>query len=138
MPVLTRTAAPFCSGQVAFVAGVADNTGYGWAIARQLSSAGATVLVGTFPPALAILKRSMRGNGQGVISGIYPLDATFSTPEEIPDDVRVNRRSPRTPPAVYARLSTTLFCLLDISYVAISHIDMAMHRGPTLILPHQI
>ena len=38
------------SGKVAFVAGVGDASGYGWAIAKQLANAGATILVGTWPP----------------------------------------------------------------------------------------
>ena len=35
------------TGKRAFVAGVADDNGYGWAIARALAGAGATVCVGT-------------------------------------------------------------------------------------------
>lgn len=43
-------------GKVAFVAGVADSSGYGWAIARALASAGATIIVGTWPPVLKIFE----------------------------------------------------------------------------------
>ena len=39
---------------VAFVAGVSDDQGYGWAIARALAAAGASVCVGTWPPVLAM------------------------------------------------------------------------------------
>ena len=48
------------SGKVAFVAGVADSTGYGWAIAKALAEAGATVTVGTWPPVLAIFEKSLK------------------------------------------------------------------------------
>jgi len=42
------------SGRRALVAGVADDAGYGFAIAKALGEAGATVCVGTWPPALNI------------------------------------------------------------------------------------
>lgn len=42
--------------QVAFIGGVADSNGYGWAIAKALAEAGATIAVGTWPPVLGIFK----------------------------------------------------------------------------------
>ena len=42
------------SGKRAFVAGVADDAGFGFAISKALAEAGATVCVGTWPPALKI------------------------------------------------------------------------------------
>ena len=47
------------TGKVAFIAGVADSTGYGWAIAKALSEAGAKIVVGTWPPVLNIFKASL-------------------------------------------------------------------------------
>jgi len=38
------------SGKRAFIAGVADDNGYGWAIAKALAAAGAEILVGTWVP----------------------------------------------------------------------------------------
>jgi len=38
------------SGKRAFIAGVADDNGYGWAIAKALATAGAEILVGTWVP----------------------------------------------------------------------------------------
>ena len=50
------------SGKRAFIAGVADDGGFGFAIAKALAEAGATVSVGTWPPALGIfLKMLERG-----------------------------------------------------------------------------
>lgn len=37
-------------GKRAFIAGVADDNGYGWAIAKSLAAAGAEILVGTWVP----------------------------------------------------------------------------------------
>ena len=38
------------AGKRAFIAGVADDQGYGWAIAKALAAAGAEILVGTWVP----------------------------------------------------------------------------------------
>lgn len=38
------------TGKKAFIAGVADNNGYGWAIAKSLAAAGAEILLGTWVP----------------------------------------------------------------------------------------
>ena len=90
------------TGKVAFVAGVSDSTGYGWAVAKQLANAGATIAVGTWPPVMALLERGMRkgfGTDSKLLDGtdmkidkIYPLDAMFSTPAEIPEETRTNKR----------------------------------------------
>ena len=48
-----------CS-QVAFIGGVADSSGYGWAIAKQLANAGATIIVGTWPPVLSLFERGIK------------------------------------------------------------------------------
>ena len=47
-------------GKVAFVAGVADSSGYGWSIVKHLAAAGATVAVGTWPPVLGIFEKSLK------------------------------------------------------------------------------
>lgn len=90
-------------GKVAFIAGVADSTGYGWAIARALADAGATILVGTWPPVLKIFEMGLRkgqfdddaalsDGSKMVIEKIYPLDAVFDTPEDVPDEIKSNKR----------------------------------------------
>lgn len=38
------------AGKRAFIAGVGDDHGYGWAIAKSLAAAGAEILVGTWVP----------------------------------------------------------------------------------------
>eukprot|EP01018_Ginkgo_biloba_P032989 Gb_25418 [translate_table: standard] len=90
-------------GKRAFIAGIADDNGYGWAIAKSLAAAGAEILVGTWVPALNIFETSLkRGkfdesrvlpNGSMMeISKIYPLDAIYDTPEDVPEDVKANKR----------------------------------------------
>ncbi len=90
-------------GKVAFVAGVADSSGYGWSIVKALSEAGATVAVGTWPPVLGIFEKSLKAGkldddlmlSDGTkmdVPKIYPLDAMFDGPEEVPDDVKNNKR----------------------------------------------
>lgn len=90
-------------GKVAFIAGVADSTGYGWAIAKALADAGATIVVGTWPPVLKIFQMGLRkGNfdedsilsdgSKMEIANIYPLDAVFDTPEDVPEEIKTNKR----------------------------------------------
>ncbi|BBN05234.1 enoyl-[acyl-carrier protein] reductase I [Marchantia polymorpha subsp. ruderalis] len=90
-------------GKRAFIAGVADDQGFGWAIAKALASAGAEILVGTWVPALNIFESSLRrgkfdesrklANGSMFdIAKVYPLDAVFDTPEDVPEDIKNNKR----------------------------------------------
>lgn len=89
------------TGKRAFVAGVADDRGYGWAIVRALAAAGASVCVGTWPPTMRIftkslergkLDRSLPGGGEIEFEKIYPLDAVFDTPEDVPPEVADDKR----------------------------------------------
>src|SRR3954468_6626514 len=87
----------------AFVAGVADDGGFGFAIAHALAEAGASVVVGTWPPALTIfnnlLERGKMDESRKLSSGglleferIYPLDAVYDRYDDMPEDVRTNKR----------------------------------------------
>jgi enoyl-[acyl-carrier protein] reductase I len=91
------------SGKRAFVAGVADDGGFGFAIAKALAAAGASVCVGTWPPALgifeALLRRgkldaslTMPDGSKLEFERIYPLDAEFDTLEEAPAELRDQKR----------------------------------------------
>lgn len=90
-------------GKVAFVAGVADSSGYGWAITKALADAGATIIVGTWPPVLKIFQRSLsKGSfdddsilsdgSKMTIDKIYPLDAVFDELEDVPEEILTNKR----------------------------------------------
>lgn len=91
------------TGKRALVAGVADDGGFGFAIAKCLAQAGATVCVGTWPPALNIflnlLERGRMDEARRMPDGstftferIYPLDAAYDTLGDAPEDVRGSKR----------------------------------------------
>ncbi|HLU66488.1 MAG TPA: enoyl-[acyl-carrier-protein] reductase [Kofleriaceae bacterium] len=91
------------TGKRALVAGVADDGGFGFAIAKALAEAGASVCVGTWPPALGIFTTllargkldaslQLAGGGKLELEKIYPLDADFDTFDDIPAELRESRR----------------------------------------------
>ena len=91
------------SGRRALVAGVADDQGFGFAIAKSLAEAGASVCVATWPPALTIfrnlLERGKMDESRRLADGsmleferIYPLDAVFDTMADVTPDVLENKR----------------------------------------------
>ena len=91
------------TGRRALVAGVADDGGFGFAIAKSLAQAGASVCVATWPPALNIfnnlLERGKLDASRALDDGtllrferIYPLDAAFDSLADAPDDIRGNKR----------------------------------------------
>jgi len=91
-------------GKRAFVAGVADDGGFGFAIAKALAEAGASVCVGTWPPALNIFETLLRrgkmdeslkfesGDGRLAFERVFPLDAEYDRESDMPDEVRDNKR----------------------------------------------
>ena len=91
------------SGKRALVAGVADDNGFGWAIAKALATAGASVCVATWPPALNIFlnllergkldeSRTMPDGSLLTFERIYPLDALYDALTDAPDEVRESKR----------------------------------------------
>jgi Enoyl-[acyl-carrier-protein] reductase (NADH) len=90
-------------GKRALVAGVSDDGGFGFAIARAMAQAGATICVGSWPPALGIfqklLERGKMDESMTLPDGsrmqferVYPLDAAYDTLNDAPPDVRENKR----------------------------------------------
>jgi enoyl-[acyl-carrier protein] reductase I len=90
-------------GKRALVAGVSDDGGFGFAIAKALAEAGATICLGSWPPALGIftkllergkMEESMRlSDGRKLeFERIYPLDAAFDALEDAPAEIRENKR----------------------------------------------
>ena len=130
------------SGKVAFVAGVADSTGYGWAIAKALADAGATIIVGTWPPVLKIFESGLSkgqfdadselsGGRKMVIEKIYPLDAVFDEPGDVPNEIKENKR--------YAGLSGyTISEVAEAVKADYGKIDILVHslaNGPEVTKP---
>jgi enoyl-[acyl-carrier protein] reductase I len=90
-------------GKRALVAGVADDGGFGFAIAKALASAGASVCVATWPPALGIFTTmltrgkfdaslAMDDGSKLAFEKIYPLDADFDTLADAPAELRESKR----------------------------------------------
>src|SRR6218665_2447742 len=90
-------------GKRALVAGVADDGGFGWAIAKALAEAGAKVSVAAWPPAMGIfetmLNRGKCDESRGMSDGskltfekVYALDADFDELEHAPAEIRENKR----------------------------------------------
>lgn len=91
------------TGKRALVAGVADDGGFGFAIAKELAEAGASVCVATWPPALNIFlnliergkideSRKMSDGSMLTFEKIYPLDAAFDALADAPEEIRTNKR----------------------------------------------
>ncbi|MGH7613785.1 MAG: enoyl-[acyl-carrier-protein] reductase [Gemmatimonadales bacterium] len=91
------------TGKRALVAGVADDAGFGFAIAKAMAEAGATVCVGTWPPALNIFQnllergkideaRRMPDGSLLTFERVYPLDAAYDALADVPEEIRTNKR----------------------------------------------
>jgi enoyl-[acyl-carrier protein] reductase I len=91
------------TGKRALVAGVADDGGFGFAIAKALAEAGAKVCVGTWPPALGVFRLLLKGGkldksmvlssgGKLDFEKIYALDAEYDALDEVPQELRESKR----------------------------------------------
>ncbi|MBS4168927.1 enoyl-[acyl-carrier-protein] reductase [Parachlamydia sp. AcF125] len=90
-------------GKKAFIAGIGDDQGFGWSIAKSLAEAGAEILVGTWAPVMKIFQTSLESGkydqsrllsdgNMMQFAKIYPLDASFDKMEEVPEETRENKR----------------------------------------------
>jgi len=129
-------------GKVAFIAGVGDSSGYGWAIAKAMAGAGAKIIVGTWPPVLGIFEKSLRAGkfdedmilpdgSKMEIEKVYPLDAVFDTPDDVTDDIKGNKR--------YAGLEsfTIAECAANVAkdYGKIDILIHSLANGPEVTKP---
>lgn len=91
------------TGKRALVVGVADDQGYGFAIAKALAEAGASVCLGTWPPALGIFQTLLRrgkldpslampDGGKLAFERVYPVDAEFDALDDMPAELRESKR----------------------------------------------
>lgn len=90
-------------GKKAFIAGVGDDQGFGWAIAKALAEAGADILIGTWTPMLKIFttafesgkfdeSRRLSDGSLMTFKKIYSLDAAFDKMEDVPTEIKENKR----------------------------------------------
>lgn len=90
-------------GKIVFVAGIGDDQGYGWAIAKAMAEAGATILIGTWTPLVKIFttswnsgkfdeSRTLSHGKMFEYAKLYSLDASFDKPEDVPQEIRENKR----------------------------------------------
>lgn len=129
-------------GKKAFIAGVADDQGFGWAIAKMLAEAGAEISLGVWVPALNIFENSYRRgkfDASRTLSdgrlmefvNIYPMDAVFDTPDDVPEEVKTNKR--------YAGAgSFTISEVADRVKADVGNIDILVHslaNGPEVQKP---
>ncbi|MCA9551263.1 MAG: SDR family oxidoreductase [Myxococcales bacterium] len=89
------------TGKNAFVTGVADDGGFGWAIAKSLQAAGANVYLASHPRVLGIVKRILErdknaesrklpygAEGELAPKALIGCDVEFDTAEDIPAERR--------------------------------------------------
>lgn len=90
-------------GKKALIVGIGDDQGFGWAIAKALAEAGAEILIGTWAPIVRIFTTSWTNgkfdesrklsNGKLLeYKKLYPIDAVFDKMEDVPQEVRENKR----------------------------------------------
>ena len=91
------------TGKRDLIVGIGDDQGYGWAIAKALAEAGAEILIGTWTPIVKIFTTSWKqgkfdvsrklSNGKLLeYSKLYSIDAIFDRPEDVPQEIRENKR----------------------------------------------
>ena len=130
------------TGKKVFIAGVADDQGFGWQIAKAMAEAGAEISLGVWVPALNIFTSSLRrgkfDESRKLSDGslmefahIYPMDAVFDTPDDVPQDVRENKR-------YAAAQSYTVSEVADAVKADIGTVDVLVHslaNGPEVKKP---
>jgi enoyl-[acyl-carrier protein] reductase I len=90
-------------GKKALIAGVGDDMGFGWAIAKTLNEAGCDIILATWTPIVNIFETSWKmgkfnesrkmQNGQLMeYKKLYSLDASFDKPEDVPQEIKENKR----------------------------------------------
>jgi enoyl-[acyl-carrier protein] reductase I len=96
-------------GKVALVTGVGDNESFAWFIAKALQAAGARLLFAVHPRMIRIVEGFLTGDapddlksrelpygaGSLVVDKVLPCDVNYDTLEEVPQEIRGDRRFKR-------------------------------------------
>jgi enoyl-[acyl-carrier protein] reductase I len=131
-------------GKRALVAGIADDRGFGFAIAKSLAEAGASVCAATWPPAYfsftTMLRRGKLRASSALSNGselaferIYALDAQHDRRQDVPEAVLQDRRYRDLPRFTIQELAQSL----EDDFGA-SALDVVVHcvaNGPELTKP---
>ena len=129
------------TGKHAWVAGVADERGFGFAIARALAEAGATVSIATWPPLLKLFQLqisrgrldaalALRDGKRLAFAQIQPFDAAYDCLADVPAEVRDHRR--------YKDLGDFTIAGLAAAVAASGGVDLVVHslaNGPEVGKP---
>lgn len=106
-------------GKKAFIAGIGDDQGYGFAIAKALAEAGAEIIVGTWTPIAKIFLTNLENGkfdeslklsdgSKMQIAKVYPLDASFDTMDDVPLETRENKRYKDVPEYTISEVSSAI------------------------------
>ena len=129
------------TGKHALVAGVGDERGFGFSIAKALADAGATVSVATWPPLFKMFKLmlarptsaeflTLRDGGRLKLAAVYPFDADFDCLEDAPAELRAHRR--------YKELGDFTMTGLAAAVASAGGVDIVVHslaNGPEVQKP---
>ncbi len=91
------------TGKKAFIAGIGDDNGFGWAIAKALAERGCEILIGTWAPVVNIFltswknkkfdeSRKLSDGSLWEYAKVYPMDAMFDSLEDVPPEILENKR----------------------------------------------
>lgn len=117
-------------GKHALVAGVADDKGFGFAIAKALAECGATVSVATWPPLLKMFKLdidkgrldqslALSDGTKLSFAAIYPFDADYDSLADVPAEMAQHRR--------YRELGDFTIAGLAAAVAAAGGVDIVVH-----------
>lgn len=129
-------------GKKAFVAGIGDDQGYGWAIAKALAEAGAEIIIGTWAPMVKIFSLSWNtgkfDSSRKLLDGslwnyskLCPIDASFDYPEDVPEEVRENKRYRAAKGYTLSEVAATI----EQDYGTIDYLVHSLANGPEVKNP---
>jgi enoyl-[acyl-carrier protein] reductase I len=90
-------------GKKAFIVGIGDDQGFGFAIAKALAETDCDIIIGTWTPIVNIFEtawknkkfdesRKLKNGKLFNYEKIYSIDAAFDTLEDVPEEIKQNKR----------------------------------------------
>lgn len=113
---------------IAFIAGVADDKGFGFSIAQSLANKHIPVVIGVWPPMMNIFLKSLeRGQYDHMMTrndgskwefeDIIPFEAGYDTMEDIPSEISASKRYIQHRDYTISESATKLALKYNIKYV---------------------